>query len=79
MNGHWKDLFAFNKRERNGIFVLCVLILLLLLIQVVMPYYVKLPEVDNTAALDAPRTPRRRNKPPPLHGHAVVLINFKML
>lgn len=53
MNGQWKDLFAFNKRERNGIFVLCALILLLLLMQVVMPYFVKLPAVDNTAALDA--------------------------
>ena len=52
MNGILKDLFAFNKRERNGIIILCSLILLVLLIQVLMPLFVTRVVVDNSVKID---------------------------
>lgn len=48
MKGSWKDLFAFNKRERNGILVLISLIIFLLIIQVLMPLFVVYPVFDNS-------------------------------
>lgn len=40
MDGNWRDLFAFNKRERNGIFVLTTLISVVIIIQYLMPNFV---------------------------------------
>jgi len=40
MEGNWKDLFYFHRRERNGIFVLSTLIILLILFQYFMPLLV---------------------------------------
>lgn len=40
MKGSWKDLLYFNSRERNGISVLIVLILMLFGIQQLMPLFV---------------------------------------
>jgi len=45
MQGNWRDLLAFNKRERNGIFVLTTLIVLVLLVQFSLPYFIH-PKTD---------------------------------
>ena len=45
MNGTWKDLFTFNKRERNGIVVLTFLISVTALIQLAVPLFV--PKYEN--------------------------------
>lgn len=48
MEGNWRDLFAFNKRERNGIFVLTTLIVVVIIIQAMLPYFVHTQiEFDN--------------------------------
>lgn len=39
MNGTWKDLLAFNKRERNGIFVLIFLIVFVAMVQLILPFF----------------------------------------
>lgn len=39
MNGTWKDLLAFNKRERNGIFVLTFLIVCVAMVQLALPFF----------------------------------------
>ncbi len=52
MNGTWKDLLAFNKRERNGIFVLILLIVLVSSIQVVLPLFKPVyPAIDESEYL----------------------------
>ena len=54
MDGNWRDLFYFNRRERNGIFVLSTLIVLLLTFQYMMPYVVEENlAVADTSHLDA--------------------------
>ncbi len=39
MKDTWKDYFSFNKRQRNGILVLCTLIVLLLLYLFIADYF----------------------------------------
>lgn len=53
MEGNWRDLFAFNKRERNGIFVLTTLIVLVIIIQVLMPYFVHTRTEFESVNMDA--------------------------
>jgi DNA uptake protein ComE-like DNA-binding protein len=53
MDGSWKDLFYFNRRERNGIFVLSTIIMLLLTLQSVMPLMVDDIVITDTSYLDA--------------------------
>jgi len=53
MQGSWKDFFSFNKRERNGIFVLSTLIIALIGVQVAMPYFISNEIKTDTSALDA--------------------------
>ncbi|MGB1003276.1 MAG: helix-hairpin-helix domain-containing protein [Salibacteraceae bacterium] len=53
MKGEWKDLFAFNKRERNGIIVLITLIILLLIFQLCIPLMMPDPIVPNSKELDS--------------------------
>ena len=45
MNGTWKDLLAFNRRERNGIVILTILIFITLLIQLAIPWFA--PKAEN--------------------------------
>ena len=52
MNGNWKDLFSFNKRERNGIFVLSSLIVMLIVIQFSLPFFVRNEVKLDTSRLD---------------------------
>lgn len=53
MEGNWKDLFYFHRRERNGIFVLSTIILLLLLSQYFMPLLVDKRLEKDTQYLEA--------------------------
>tara|TARA_R110002050_G_scaffold102774_1_gene211606 strand:- start:44923 stop:45939 length:1017 start_codon:yes stop_codon:yes gene_type:complete len=49
MKGNWKDLFSFNSRERNGIFVLATLIVLVICVQIAMPFFISNEvEIDTT-------------------------------
>ncbi len=52
MKGNWKDLFSFNKRERNGIFVLSSLIIMVIFIQISLPYLVSNEVEFDTSNLD---------------------------
>jgi DNA uptake protein ComE-like DNA-binding protein len=47
MDDSWKDLLSFNKRERNGIFVLATLIVLVICLQIAVPYIFPAGEVVN--------------------------------
>lgn len=48
MDGNWKDLFSFNRRERNGILVLSMLILCLILVQFAIGLIpIESEEIDN--------------------------------
>lgn len=42
------DFFHFNKQERNGVFVLCIIIVLLFIFRLFMPYLLGEDEVDLT-------------------------------
>lgn len=48
MKTHWKDLFHFNRRERNGILVLVTLIFLVIGMQWIMPLFIS-NELEVTA------------------------------
>jgi DNA uptake protein ComE-like DNA-binding protein len=52
MNGNWKDLFSFNRRERNGILVLSTLIIMVIFIQFSLPYFVSNEVEFDTSYLD---------------------------
>jgi len=52
MEESWKDLFSFNKRERNGIFVLCFLIFLVVLFQQIVPFMIHSQTNFDTSELD---------------------------
>ena len=53
MTGTWKDLFSFNKRERNGIFVLTVFIVLTICVQMALPFMTPDPPLINEQELNA--------------------------
>jgi len=38
LSGYIKDFFTFNKSERRGLLVLCILILLLIIFNIILPY-----------------------------------------
>ena len=55
MNGSWKDLLSFNARERNGIFVLALLIVSVIFVQILIPFFIEPAKVtlDEAKILDA--------------------------